>query len=98
RSRRSTAGPGSFACRWPALRKRGSWAYGQDRRAGRAARLEVAMRVRRVAQRIALADVDADAARGDVVEQLAGKRGLLGRIGDVVGERRARDVQRALDR
>ena len=53
---------------------------------------EIAMRLRRVLQLVALVDLDPDAAGGDVLEQLARERRLFRRIGDVVGERRARDV------
>ena len=47
---------------------------------------------------IALVDLDLDPARRDVPEQLAGELALLRRIRDVVGERRPRDEDRALER
>ena len=49
-------------------------------------------------QLVALVDLDLDAAGRDVAEQLAGQLALLRGIGDVVGKRRPRDEQRALDR
>src|SRR5688572_4816060 len=58
----------------------------ENGRAGGPARLEVAMGLHRVLQGVALVDFDADASGGDVVEQLGGQRGLLGRIGDVIGQ------------
>ena len=62
------------------------------------ARFEVVVRVHGVLELVALVDLDPDAARGHVPEEFVGQRGLLGRVGDVVGERRSRDEQRALDR
>ena len=56
------------------------------------------MRLDGVVEGVALVDLDRDAAGADVVEELTGQRRALGRIGDVVGQRRARDEQRALHR
>src|SRR6202051_4643591 len=70
----------------------------EDRRAGRPARLQVSMGLTRVLQRIALVDFDRDATGGDVAEQLAGQVVFLSRLGDVVSERRARQIERAFHR
>src|SRR3954453_23042437 len=70
---------------------------GEDGGADAAAGLEVAVRLDGVVQRVALVDPDGDAAGADVVEQLAGQGCTLRRVGDVVGQRRAGDEQRALD-
>ena len=56
------------------------------------------MRLNRVLEAVALVDLDLDPAGGDVAEQLAGQLGALGGVGDVVGQRRPRDVERSLDR
>ena len=55
------------------------------------------MRLNGVGEFVALVDVDPDATGCDVVEQGFGKLGPLGRIGNIVGERRAREIDRALD-
>ncbi|CAD5377767.1 hypothetical protein OF001_U230019 [Pseudomonas sp. OF001] len=70
----------------------------EDRRAGGLARLQVAVGLHSVLQGVVLVDLDLDATAADVIEQLAGQVGLLGRIGDVVGQRRTGHVQRALHR
>ena len=44
------------------------------------------MRFRRILERVALIDLDADATGGNVAEQLACQRRLFRGIGDVVGE------------
>jgi len=49
----------------------------EDRRPGRLARLQVSMGLRRLGQPIAVADLDADAPGGHVIEDLAGPFGLL---------------------
>ena len=66
----------------------------ENRRAGGLAGFEVAMRLRRILQLVALVDLDPDPAGGDVVEQLAAQAPLLRGIGDVIGERGARDDTR----
>src|SRR3954463_16416730 len=71
---------------------------GEDRGADAAAGLQVAVGGDGVGQLVALVDRDGDPPRGHVVEQLAGQRAPLGRIGDVVGQGRAGDEQRALHR
>src|SRR5574337_54559 len=68
----------------------------EDRGADRLTRLEIAVGPGRVFQRVALLDFDLDATGGDVVEEFARERVTLGRIADVVGERRARHIERAL--
>src|SRR4051812_17925431 len=70
---------------------------GEDRRADAAAGLEVAVRLNGVLQGVALVDLDVDAAGADVVEELPGQRRALRWVGDVVGQSRAGDEQRALD-
>src|SRR6185369_7116018 len=70
----------------------------EDRRARGLARLEVAVRLHGILQRVVLVHLDADAARGDVPEELLGERGLFPEIGDVVGERGTREIERALHR
>ena len=70
----------------------------EDRGADAAAGLEVAVRLDGVVEGVALVDLDRDPAGADVVEELAGQLGPLGRVGDVVGQGRAGDEQRALDR
>ena len=69
----------------------------EDGGADAAAGLEVAVGLDGVVEGVALVDLDLDAAGADVVEELAGERGPLRRVGDVVGQRRAGDEQRALD-
>src|SRR5690349_9612661 len=72
-------------------------AEGEDGGADASAGLQVLVGADGVLQGVALVDRDGDPPRGDVVEQLAGERAALGRVGDVVGQRRAGDEQRALD-
>ena len=45
------------------------------------------MRLRRILQPVALVDLDLDATRRHVAEELSGELLLLGGIGDVIGER-----------
>src|SRR4051812_506973 len=70
----------------------------EDRGSGRLAGLQVAVRLRRLLQLVALVDLDLDAACSHVPEELGGKLFLLGRVDDVVGERGPRHVERALHR
>src|SRR4051812_23657933 len=63
----------------------------EDRGADAAAGLQVAVGLHGVLQRVALIDLDRDAAGGDVAEQFPGEGGALGRVGDVVGQGRAGD-------
>src|SRR6188768_2722454 len=69
----------------------------EDRRPGCLARFQVAMGMRRVLERVVLVDLDADSPCGHVAEELARELGALGRVRDVVGERRAREEERSLD-
>src|SRR4051794_23683071 len=75
----------------------GAGLEGEDRRADAAARLEVAVGGDGVLEGVALVDLDRDAAGADVVEELPRQGRALRGVGDVVGERRACDEQRALD-
>src|SRR5690349_9751577 len=76
----------------------GGLAQAEDRGPDAAAGLEVPVGGDGVLQRVAPVDPDGDAPGADVVEELADQRRALRRVGDVVGQRRAGDEERALDR
>src|SRR5262245_1679637 len=70
----------------------------EDRRACRLARFEIAMRLHRILQPVALIDLDFDSPGSYMSEKLTAELCLLCRIGDVIGERRTRYVHRSLQR
>src|SRR5688500_1588826 len=76
-----------------------SWRYAplgkQNRAARRAPRLEIAMRLRRVAQRVRLVDGDLDLAALDEPEKLSCAGVECARLANEIVQRRPRDVQRA---
>src|SRR5947209_7203222 len=68
----------------------------QHRRAGGLTRLEIAMRLRRVRELVALVDLDLDGPGRDDVEEVVRRRKQVGTLGGVGAERRAGQEQRAL--
>src|SRR5574343_643347 len=65
-------------------------------RPGGLAGFQVAVGLNGVGQGVALVDLDADAAGGDVAKHLGRQFGFFNRVGDVVGQGGAGQVQRAL--
>src|SRR5690348_4381165 len=68
----------------------------QDRRARRAAPLEILVRLARVLERVLLVDRNLHGAGADYVEQVAGDRVQVLTLGRIVVERRPGREQRAL--